>query len=118
MLAANVHWVRDRTGPRGKAPVAWQLKLTHFVDDHLDVLLDIGRHFSNHGGGAVPRLYLVPTTSWDDHNSQVWQSFIVHTRAQSAARNHTMHFASDLSKVPLPPLMYHRKTLSQPCPAA
>ena len=41
---------RDRTSPRGKAPVAWQLQRTHFVDDHLDVLLDIGRHFSNHGG--------------------------------------------------------------------
>ena len=50
MLEANVHWVRDRTSPGGKAPVAWQLKLTHFVDDHLDVLRDIGRRFSNHGG--------------------------------------------------------------------
>ena len=51
--ARGKHWVRDRTGPRGKAPVAWQLKLTHFVDDHLDVLRDIGRHFSNHGGGSA-----------------------------------------------------------------
>ena len=100
--------------------MAWQLKLTHFVDDHLDVLLGIGRHFSNHGG-SEPRLCLVPTTSWDDHYSQVWQYFIVHIRAQSAARKHTLHFANDLSEVPRPlppPLMYYRKTLSQPCPAA
>jgi hypothetical protein len=60
VLEQNVHWVRDRTGPFGTAPIAMQLGLTHFVDDGYDVLCDIQTHFRQ-CQLQLPKLYLVPT---------------------------------------------------------
>jgi hypothetical protein len=73
MLPANIHWVRDRTGANGKAPVVQQLRLTHFVDDHADVLCDIRRYFSRQRL-SLPELYIVPTVTWDEY-SGAWASF-------------------------------------------
>ena len=104
MLERNVYFVRDRTGRNGKAPVVQQLQLTHFVDDHADVLWDIKRHFSNQGW-AAPHLYIVPTTSWDEHLRRAWQYDRDVSRAQSAATEYSLNFARNLASIPLPPAL-------------
>jgi hypothetical protein len=98
----NVHWVRDRMGPTGKAPIVQQLNITHFVDDHSDVLQDIRQHFSDQRL-SVPELYIVPTTSWDDNYWQAWITPAEISRATRAAARHSLQLANDLSAVPLPP---------------
>jgi hypothetical protein len=99
---ANVHWVRDRTGPRGKAQMVQQLNLTHFVDDHSDVLCDIRRHFSDQRL-SVPELYIVRTTSWDDDDRQARRTRSDTSRAIWAAERYDLQFADNLSAVPFPP---------------
>ncbi|MEV6305346.1 hypothetical protein AB0M02_38450 [Actinoplanes sp. NPDC051861] len=70
--AANVHFVRER---RDKAPVCARLGITHFIDDHLDVLahLDSVDHRYLFLGGTTapaPRQPLPPwataATLWTD----------------------------------------------------
>jgi len=102
MQPQNVHWVRDRTGDGGKAPVVAWLKLTHFVDDHSDVLCDIREHFTNRLAELpTPVLYLVPTTSWTDQGARA--DFKDIQRAKRESRSYNLTFASCLSEVPLPP---------------
>ena len=79
-----------------------QLNLTHFVDDHSDVLCDIRRHFSDLRL-SVPELYIVPTTSWDDEYWQAWSTRSDISRATRDAERFDLQFAHDLSAVPLPP---------------
>jgi hypothetical protein len=89
MLEQNVHWVRDKTGPLGKAPIATQLGLTHFVDDRLDVLFDIQTHFAEHRL-TLPHLYLVPTTTLETDGPNM--RFADMQRARNNARqNLQMH---------------------------
>ena len=102
MRQANVHGVRGRTGPSGKAQTVEQLNLTHFVDDHSDVLCDIRRHFSDLRL-SMPELYIVPTTSWDDNSWQAWSTHSDISRADWAAHSFDLQFANDLSAVPIPP---------------
>ena len=64
-LKSNLRWVKDRVGPSGKWPVVRELRLTHFVDDHVDVLLDIHWNACEERKRAdstrdVPFLWLVP----------------------------------------------------------
>ena len=99
--STNVKWVRARTGPDGKAPVVEQLQLTHFVDDHADVLCDIRRHLCEQGL-ALPKLYIVPTTSWDDDTQEAWQYDNVVDHARSAAQHYGLNYATGLITVPLP----------------
>jgi hypothetical protein len=101
MLERNVYFVRERTGRNGKAPVVQELELTHFVDDHADVLQDIKRHFSTQRM-AAPHLYIVPTMSWDEHFDRACQSDRDVSRAQSAATEYGLHFARNLAAIPLP----------------
>jgi len=102
MQPQNVHWVRDRTGDGGKAPVVAWLKLTHFVDDRSDVLCDIREHFTNELAELpMPVLYLVPTTSWTDQGARA--DFKDIQRAKRESRSYNLTFASCLSEVPLPP---------------
>jgi hypothetical protein len=99
----NVKWVQDRTGPGGKAPVVEQLQLTHFVDDHADVLCDIRRHFLGRRL-ALPELYIVPTMSWDENAQEAWQFERDMILAERAAQHHRLNFATGLLTVPLPDL--------------
>ena len=40
-LADNVHFCRNRSGMNGKGMVFRHLNLTHFLDDHVECLMDI-----------------------------------------------------------------------------
>ena len=59
-------WTDERTGPRGKAAAFVSRRLTHFIDDQIDVLLDIREACFHHADYMTvrPSLYLVPTV-WD-----------------------------------------------------
>lgn len=58
----NVHFVRDR---RDKAPVCERLGLTHFVDDHLDVLAHLTTVEHRH-------LFLGGTDDWPTPEIPAW----------------------------------------------
>ena len=101
VLPRNVKWVRERTGAAGKAPVVAQLQLTHFVDDHADVLVDIKNHVDELRE-VVPKLYIVPTTSWDNGAQQAVVYQNDEARAQRAAQQHNLNLATGLVTVPIP----------------
>jgi hypothetical protein len=105
MLAENVHWVRDRTGINGKAPIAMRLGLTHFVDDRYDVLHDIQRHFKEHNL-MPPQLYLVPTTTFERDGPVM--RFVDIQNAKGKVRQHRPHnsiqYFEGLHMVPFPPM--------------
>jgi len=102
MRPENVHWVRDRTGTNGKAPVVQQFQLTHFVDDRSDVLRDIKRHFARQRLTA-PVLYIVPTTTWHGFSREALPT--AHDREQAQLGAYSLGnavFAEHLGEVPLP----------------
>jgi hypothetical protein len=101
MSRDNVYWVRERTGENGKAPVVQRLRLTHFVDDRCDVLLDIRRHFERQRL-SVPELYIVPTVTWDQ-DSGARPTFKDHSNAKRDAFDYGLKFAAGLHTVPFPP---------------
>ena len=101
MSRDNVYWVRERTGENGKAPVVQRLRLTHFVDDRCDVLLDIRRHFERQRL-SVPELYIVPTVTWDQY-SGARPTFKDQMNARNMSFFHGLTLAAGLHAVPLPP---------------
>ena len=102
MRPENVHWVRERTGANGKAPVVWRLRLTHFVDDRSDVLDDIKFHFMERNV-AEPVCYIVPTTTWHSSSREAYPTDHDRDRAQRGVYSlGTAVFAEHLGEVPLP----------------
>ena len=55
-LADDIHFCRARSGVHGKGLVFRHIHLTHFVDDRVDCLMDIGAQTQ---GSAT--LFLIPT---------------------------------------------------------
>ena len=102
MQPANVHWVPERTGNFGKAPVVRRLGLTHFIDDRFDVLNDIWRdHYEMNK--QAPMLHIAPTTTWDSYAGQAYRSDRDRQQEQTFAdRWSYVHFAEHLGEVPLP----------------
>ena len=103
MLVQNVHWVRDKTGIQGKAPIAMQLGLTHFVDDGYDVLCDIQTHFRD-CHMQLPQLYLVPTTTMErcGPNMRLTDMHPTIPKLWRHIPENSIHYAKGLSAVPLP----------------
>ena len=78
-----------------------RLQLTHFVDDRIDVLCDIRKHFEEQRL-EVPGLCIVPTTSLNEYG-EAWPSFKELRDARWAAQEYKLRFADNLGAVPLPP---------------
>ena len=106
MREENIHWVRERTGARGKAPaIVDQLGLTHFADDHVDVLSDVKKHCKERMLQG-PQLYIVTTTRLIEM-AERWvqnRSYSDGHRARTEARKQGFHFAESLSCIDLPPM--------------
>jgi hypothetical protein len=56
-LADNVHFCRTRRGMHGEGMVFRHLNLTHFLDDHVDCLTEIGADVRVGSAFLIPTMY-------------------------------------------------------------